>query len=332
MTEIIQKEADDFVVDVQTKEEYCSTVEAISRVRDKSKDFYFIIGGDVLMKPSFMYSMVDNHRLEKACLSVALQDSKNPTGAPKKGASVDIAGIADGNILTYLASSKNAGDDDIKIRNSLLSKFRNVNFKKVTDAYFYLFSKPAMNLLDKRIEAMNKDGGILSLRKDFIPYILKHQYIKSEGNEQFDFKTILCMIPPTLYLKRINSVKAYFEANRDVSLGKGPEGDVHPKLNPKNFMPSSSKEQLGMSPQQSTQSEEHEQYAVYSLKDCVIGVGTEIENKCKIIGSMLGNHVRIGENTRIINSIIMNHVRIEKEYVSIFMPNATIIINLSFFF
>lgn len=314
LLEFIQTEATDISVDIQDKEEYSSTVEMISKVRDKNKEYYFIISGDVLMRPTFMYSMIDSHRLEKATLSVALQNVKNAVVDIKKGPSVEIAGIANDNkILTHLVSSRHTSGGNVKLLNALFKKFRNVNFKKVNDACFYLFSKSALAILDKRIEAVNRDGGVLSLKKDFIPYMLKLQYMTPKHGDPIDVKCIVCEVPQNLYMKRINNVKTYFEANRDVSTGKGPDGDIYPKLVPKDFMPVPTKESSSMSPQNSSHMM-NEKYET-TLKDCVIGFGTEIENKCKIIGGILGNHVRIGKNTRIINSIIMNHVRIEKEYV-----------------
>lgn len=160
---------------------------------------------EIRIKESFIYSMMDRHRLEEAALSVVLRkvviEQNKKKGQQKKQEDFDIACLAkNDSILAYITSSKN----DIKIPTSLFRKFDNVSFRNVQDPCFYIFSKQAMNLFEKRIEyLMQENGGGLSnysnisLKNDIIPYLLKRQYSENkkpyESQIDFQFKCLVSM-------------------------------------------------------------------------------------------------------------------------------------------
>lgn len=190
------------------KEGFSSTVEAILKIRDQSKDHYIVMNDDLSIKASSIYSMMDRHRLEDSSLSVVLRkvivnsdQNKKKGGQQKKQEDFDIACLAENDsILAYITSSRS----DIKVPTSLFRKFEDVSFRNVKDLCFYMFSKQAMNLFEKRIEyLMQENGGGLSnysnitLKNDVIPYLLKRQYSENkkanESQIEFQFKCLVSM-------------------------------------------------------------------------------------------------------------------------------------------
>ena len=53
--------------------------------------------------------------------------------------------------------------------------------------------------------------------------------------------------------------------------------------------------------------------------DCVVGAGTKIGEKCSIKKSVIGRHCHIEDKVKIINSVIMNHVTISAGYEHLFL-------------
>lgn len=49
--------------------------------------------------------------------------------------------------------------------------------------------------------------------------------------------------------------------------------------------------------------------------DCVVGQGTKVGERCTIKRSVIGKHCHIEDKVKIINSVIMNHVTISAGYV-----------------
>lgn len=209
--------------------------------------------------------------------------------------------------LLLTVSMGDVKSDQVNIRNSILSKFGNVQlYSHLKDAHLYVFKRWVLDLITKNQQ-------LSSIKYDLVPLLLECQHrsavLRREGIHEIQKESPADLFEKARELSvsgkktlpkvqctavvyregfsaRANTVWNYSEINRTLC-----------RMQPQPVPSTStvdSKTQVG--------------------SDSLVGDGCVIQERCSIKRSVIGNHVSIGANCKISNSIIMDYVTIEDGY------------------
>lgn len=323
---------------VESQDDLLGTAQALLNIRTKNRvdSQFIVISGDTIVDPQFLHAMLDTHLHDQATLTLALKYKPSTDSDPSAA-----RGLRSGDIigtdptrkqLLFIASSDDYVDTPLKIKHSLLDQFNDVKFGyNMLDAHFYIFSRFAMELLEKQKHTH-------SIKHEFIPFLLHCQYrpklavTKSSSSKaaevdehSVDHKHdansdspnmvaisklvaerssslpgrdgVLCRVhflPDDQYCTRVNNLSSYIEANRDIATGKHFIKPNEPVLRGA-FLA----QDVGIG-QKTTLS-----------NDCNIAGGTKVGAKCTLQGSVIGKYCQIADGAKIIGCVLMDHVIVD---------------------
>lgn len=322
----------------ESQDDLLGTAQALLNIRTKYRvdSQFIVISGDTIVDPQFLHAMLDIHLHDQATLTLALKYKPSSEADASSGRSVrsgDIIGTDPSRKqLLFIASSDDYVDTPLKIKHSLLDQFNNVKFGyNMLDAHFYIFSRFAMELLEKQKHTH-------SLKHEFIPFLLHCQYrpklavskagsskVTDDDDHNNDHKRsadlesspsttisklveersstipppggVLCrvhFIPDDQYCTRVNNLASYIEANRDIASGKHFVKPLEPVIRGAFIA-----QDVSIAAKTTISN------------DCNISSGTKIGSKCTIQGSVIGKFCQIADGAKIVGCVLMDHVIVE---------------------
>lgn len=325
-------------LNVESQDDLLGTAQALLNIRTKNRvdSQFIVISGDTIVDPQFLHAMLDTHLRDQATLTLALKYKPSTEADASSSRSIrsgDIIGTDPSRKqLLFMASSDDYVDTPLKIKHSLLDQFNNVKFGyNMLDAHFYIFSRFAMDLLEKQKHTH-------SIKHEFIPFLLHCQYrpklavAKAGSTKNADMEEhgidnkhlqdaesanapaisklvqersaahpppsgVLCrvhFIADDQYCTRVNNMASYIEANRDIASGKHFVKPNEPVIRGAFIAQDVS---IGAKTALSN--------------DCNISSGSKIGAKCSIQGSVIGKYCQIADGVKIQGCVLMDNVKVE---------------------
>jgi len=288
--------------------EDAGTATALRAIADRiTSNNLLVLSGDLITDVSLAY-LAGKHCANGATATVLLancrQNVEAETGKPAPP--VDFIGLdASGDRLLFCASAKTV-KREIKVRRSIISHKEQMDLRAdLIDAHLYLFSKAALETLEKHPD-------FTSLKEHLVPYLARRQFAPADpppaDKPSGDGKPELAALPRATsgvfvevvaekkYAFRVNSVPAFCDANREVStLGEAAHLTGYTLSQYDNVVDATA--QLG------------QRATVGSA--CIVGERCVIGDKCSIKRSVIGRNTKLGNNVKVMSSVIGENVTIE---------------------
>ncbi|KAG5440227.1 hypothetical protein PCANB_001797 [Pneumocystis canis] len=282
-------------------DEILGTADVLRKIHDKIKNDFILLSCDLVtdLPP---HEILDFHRIHVPTVTSLLYDiSRNESFFSCKNTDRKMFfGISKSDNTLVCVKSAVDVDDEFIVRMSMLWKYPRVYITTtLRDAHLYIFKKWVLDLIIQ-------NERISSIQEDLIPLLVKCQYqslllerynikeIVSRYNHIHNFtldnstdeklvKVISYLLPDDRYCLRSNTVQAYTDLNRNVSLLKKIRVSASAKVAQK----------------------------VIIGTDSLVGENTKIDERCNVKKSVIGANCILGKSVTIVNSIIMDNVRIE---------------------
>jgi len=305
------------------------TAEALVKIKDKLKNDFIVMSGDLVVDKDFFFSMAEKHLTQNAAFTAALKKPAPKTEEEKKAAKKVEEESPDGDLIclteegriVFWSSQADLEGTKLSFSREHLKSFPSFTLHTdLIDGHFYIFSHWVLPLLEKHIFKETHTSGITSLKGEFIPILLQLQLKKKMGqavdfadkvssskekkfissfssspiNDLDNFHCFALMLSSDQMCLRVNTIPSYKEANFEIAKGNAPYLPQEP-VGRNNFISTSAeidpKTQVG--------------------PESIVGEGTKIGERCGIKKSVLGKHCKIAGNVKILNSVIMDYVVID---------------------
>lgn len=325
-------------VPVQSKND-CGTAESILAIKDKIHNDFIVYSCDTIIQPKAILSLINHYRLYNSTLTMLFFDNIDyfnsrqvPGRNSKEKVFKDIVAVEslddvdrepeDGfseNKVVFMYSERDL-KSKLRVRNRELALHPSIQvYSCYLDTHVYIFKRYA-------IEFMEEHADKVLLKGEIIPLLIYKQFSKGnlrDGSDNLedgddvdnlgfkyrntDYETelqekleafhprnvvhspyyqrmiaplqIVChaLVKRDTFAYRVNTVGSFLDSNRDA----------------KNILKLYEAKQDNF------------------VKDCPVGEGTTIGDKCVLKKSCLGNNCKIGDKVKLIDCVIMDNVEIE---------------------
>jgi NDP-sugar pyrophosphorylase family protein len=301
------------------------TAELLFRFKDTVRDDFVVIVGSVLFDAEAVLSSLSCHRAKEPVVTIAMQQSSDintPAVSLKKSMSdlrypANFVGYGDDHRLIYIRTNSSIvaslSSSNVSIKKSVLKRFPNMRIStSFFDGQLYVFSKNALQLADE------KRRSLTSIRLHLVPFLVRSQFraasVAAEPSVQAlahsmssswkrltpELRCFISLIPPSVFLCRIESLEDFIHVSRLVS------GESVKAVVPRGVRSEIKKTVLFVE----SGAVIHEKAMIGT--GCIIGEGSVIEGPCSAKKTTLGRHSRVAANVKIQTSITMDHVTISE--------------------
>jgi len=285
-----------------SREEELGTADSLRKVSDKlTGSDLLVVSGDLILEPDQLREFIDLHRLKSAALTTFLGPSPPLKGLVVPGSKStkhkrerDLVGLAGDQIC--LLSAEADVEERLQVPRKVCALHPRVTvLSGLQDCHLYIMKRWILDYI-------TANRNISTVKGELLPALVSYQFGSSRRSE---YPSIEDFLPPknisetqskTRYqcfayqspnssvCLRVNTVPVYWFAN---------QGIVAPLLEKAGVLSFAPKAQVGERAQ---------------LSEASFGKNTVIANKTSLTKVHLGKGCKIEEKVRIINSVIMDHV------------------------